>query len=269
MKGETAMALDSSVPRTRRAVLAASAAAVAATVAQALGRPSQALAGVDGDVVLGTSNSAATPTSISNMANGNTVFQASSSASGIGVGGFSNTWRGVAGESGSDVGVFGYSSTGTGVVGQADNTSFATKAKTGVYGKATLDANSRAIWGTAYAGRGVFGEATSGLGVRGFAQSGVGLSGEATTGYALRTTGRVRFDQSAGSATIAAGTSTKIVTPGVDLTSTSTVVATLNGDPGSAAAVKWVGINTTANTFTIYLTANAGVSVKVSWLVLG
>ena len=89
------------------------------------------------------------------------------------------------------------------------------------------------------------------------ATGGVGLSGEATTGYALRTKGRVRLDQSAGQATITSGTSSVVVTPGIDLTATTAVVATLNGDAGGSTAVKRVAINATANTFTIYLTGNA------------
>jgi hypothetical protein len=59
------------------------------------------------------------------------------------------------------------------------------------------------------------------------------------------------------------------VTPGIDLTSTSTVIATLNGDAGGSTAIKRVAINATTNAFTIYLTANATASVKVAWLVLG
>ena len=91
----------------------------------------------------------------------------------------------------------------------------------------------------------------------------------ATTGYALRTSGRVRLDKSAGKARIASGTSGVVVTPGLDLTSASAVVATLNGNAGGSTAVKRVAINATANTFTIYLTANAIANVNVAWIVLG
>jgi hypothetical protein len=48
----------------RRAVLAAAAGAAAATVIAAIERPSKALAGTDGDVVLGAENYATTPTEI-------------------------------------------------------------------------------------------------------------------------------------------------------------------------------------------------------------
>ena len=95
------------------------------------------------------------------------------------------------------------------------------------------------------------------------------MLGEATTGYALQTVGRVRLDKSAGLATIASGSSTVTVTPGIHLTTTSAVIATLQSNAGGATAVKRVAVNATNNTFTIYLTANSSALVKVAWLVLG
>ena len=50
-------ATDTITPRSRRAILAGALGAVAASVAHALGRPAAVRAGVDGDVVLGASNS--------------------------------------------------------------------------------------------------------------------------------------------------------------------------------------------------------------------
>ena len=196
---------------------------------------------------------------------------------------FSNGGPGVFAASGGDgvaASVGRGNSASTGVLGYSGTGNLpAAKAKTGVFGQATQDASSRGVWGyspaghgvrgEATTGRGVHGQATTGLGVRGFATSGVGLSGESSTGYALRTLGRVRLDQSAGQATIASGTSSVVVTPGIDLTATSAVVATLNGDAGGSTAVKRVAINATANTFTIYLTANATATVKLAWIVLG
>jgi hypothetical protein len=46
------------------------------------------------------------------------------------------------------------------------------------------------------------------------------------------------------------------------------VVATLQGSAGGTTTVHRVAINATADTFTIYLTANASVNVKVAWLLL-
>jgi hypothetical protein len=169
---------------------------------------------------------------------------------------------------------------GTGVLGTADNAPVpAAKPKTGVYGQATQDSTSRGVWGYSPAGLGVYGEsssgravqgvASSGIGVRAASSSGTGCYATSTTGYALRTDGKVRLDKSSGVATIASGASSVAVTPGIDLTATSAVVATLNGSAGGSTVVKRVAINATTNAFTIYLTANSTAAVKVAWLVLG
>jgi hypothetical protein len=70
-------------------------------------------------------------------------------------------------------------------------------------------------------------------------------------------------------ATIASGHNSVTVTPGTDLLSTSAVVATLQGNPSGTAMVKSVAVNATADTFTIYLTANATAAVTVAWHVFG
>jgi len=151
---------------------------------------------------------------------------------------------------------------GTGVIGTSGSDAFpppAAKADTGVYGYSAHNASSRGVWG----------QSGSGQGVRGQATSGAGLYGTATTGYALQTSGRVKLDKSAGKATIASGQSSVVVTPGIDLTSSSAVVATLNGNAGGSTTVKRVAIDATANTFTIFLTVAATASVSVAWIVLG
>ena len=167
-------------------------------------------------------------------------------------------------------GVFGFSGPGlnppaaladVGVFGYAIDT---TNAR-GVYGQSTI---GRGVHGQATSGRGVYGQASSGYGVRGFASSGSAVYGEATTGFAIRSMGRIRLEQSAGKATIASGTSSVVVTPGIDLTTTTAVIATLNGNAGGSVAVKRVAIDTAADTFTIFLTANSTASVSVAWLVI-
>ena len=138
------------------------------------------------------------------------------------------------------------------------------------------------MYGETTVGQGVRGVATSGYGVRGVVSSGIGASGYATTGTAVLATsanpkvgtalqaiGKVKFDKSVGIATIAVGTSSATVTPGIDLTATSAVVATLQGGAGGTTSVRCVTVNATADTFTIYLTANATVAVKVAWHVFG
>src|SRR5262245_5283056 len=211
-------------------------------------------------------------------------------ANGTGVFAHSDTQQGLFAQSdaldgawcyGPETGVVGWSPVKTGVVGYSGQGLAPPQpiVDVGVYGFAADSASAigvlgnsvtgRGVQGQATSGLGVRGEATSGLGVRGVATSGVGLSGQATTGYALRTTGRVRLDKSAGKATIASGASTVVVNPGIDLTSTSVVIATLNGNAGGSTAIKRVALDTTANTFTIHLTANSTASVSVGWLVLG
>ena len=314
------MTVDTSTPRTRRAVIAASLGAVAALAAHAAGRPLPVRA-ADGDpVAVGGEYTSTSVTQIS-IATGTAIRGVSSNGTGLagngtsaGVNGTSSAGQGVSGASVSGHGVVGTSNSTTGsfgvyglgnsigvrgtgngatypgMLGQSvgNNTGVhghsglgtppASPAKTGVFGQADQDSASRGVWGQSAGGRGVngisttgrgvHGQATSGLGVRGYATSGVGLSGEATTGYALRTMGRVRLDKSAGQATINSGNVSVTVTPGIDLTSTSAVVATLNGNAGGSTAVKRVAIDTTANTFTVHLTANATATVKVAWIVL-
>jgi len=60
------MAGDSTVPRTRRTLLAAALGAGAATIASAIRTPAIVRAGVDGDVVLGGDNTASNRTVVTN-----------------------------------------------------------------------------------------------------------------------------------------------------------------------------------------------------------
>jgi hypothetical protein len=193
-----------------------------------------------------------------------------STGSGVGVHGGASTGDGVQGRAQTGTGVRGTSVSNTGVIGYSGNLQDTPTAlaDTGVYGYAVDTNSAKGVLGVSLSGRGVQGQASSGLGVRGFATSGVGLSGEATTGYALRTTGRVRLDKSAGKATIGAGSSSVVVNPGTDLTSTTVVIATLNGNAGGSTTIKRVALDTAANTFTVYLTANSTALVAIGWLVL-
>ena len=157
-------------------------------------------------------------------------------------------------------GVVGRSNTDyTGVMGGSGLVGPQVQAKTGVYGYAIQDSSSR----------GVYGRSNAGTGVRGYATTGVGVSAQATTGYALRTDGRLRFDKSGGIATIAAGTSSIVVNPGIDLSTGTAVVATLQGSAGGTTNVLRVVVNATANTFEVFLTANTVGSVKVAWFAFG
>ncbi|OGN87316.1 MAG: hypothetical protein A2X23_05600 [Chloroflexi bacterium GWC2_73_18] len=114
------------------------------------------------------------------------------------------------------------------------------------------------MYGRSTAGRGAFGQATSG----------VGVWGATVSGYALRASGRVTFDDASGTATITAGTKSKTVTPGFDLTTSTKVLVTLLGNPGGSTVVQRVAVNATTDTFTVYLTADATASTKFAWFVI-
>jgi hypothetical protein len=208
------------------------------------------------------------------------------STNSLGVSGTSPNGSGVSGSSGIGYGVFGHSNatnragtTGqsdgdsTGVLGMSGSPVPDAPAKTGVYGEAAQDSTAKGVWGKSNGGRGVYGQATSGQGVRGYASTtGTALYGSTAglkKGVALRTVGRVAFDHCVGTATIASGQKSVVVTPGIDLLSTSTVVATIQGNPSGTMTVRSVAVDATADTFTIYLTANATVAMTVAWHVFG
>jgi hypothetical protein len=125
---------------------------------------------------------------------------------------------GVIGNSTGGIGVKGQSSTGTGVFGTTDG-----------------GTDSSAVFGFAnHAGIGVLGTSTTGIGVRAGSDAGTGLevAGHdgatitASGGVGLRVNGPVEFSQ-AGKGTVPAGKGSVAVT-GLDLTSDSAAVATLN-----------------------------------------
>jgi hypothetical protein len=202
--------------RSRRALLAGALGGIGAWAASAIGRSSPVCAGVDGDVVLGTDNTATLVTSITNNSTTSTVFAAFSTSgvglwgssssnkgvygfsnSSIGVNGYSNSYYGVlgqsgssagvggisgssigvAGTSGSSIGVQGYSTAtdqpaslgwtagnSTGVQGASGGSLPAAKAKTGVFGYAAQDSNSKGVWGESPSGLGVYGKTSTGYG---------------------------------------------------------------------------------------------------------
>jgi hypothetical protein len=184
-----------SKPRSRRALLAGALGGLGALVASAVGHAGPVRAGVDGDVVLGAPNSATTTTKIQNTANNEAVLWGAStsgvavygsSSSGVGVNGTSASNAGVQGSSDSYYGAYGYSTSHVGVWGenfasdQPASLGFSgnnwtgvqgysgvgspppAKAKTGVFGYAAQDSNSRGVVGESPAGRGIHGVATTG-----------------------------------------------------------------------------------------------------------
>jgi hypothetical protein len=178
------MAVDSTTPRTRRAILASGLAAAAAAT---LGRAQPVSAHDADDVQLGAANYATSPTQVINTTPGLAAVVGTSagigvngdsnsdtgvygtSVSGLGVYGTSHTYFGVAGYSVSSTGLQGYSdaadkpaalslsagnSTGLqGYSGPAGSLPPA-PAKTGVYGYAAQDATAVGVRGTSTVGRG-------------------------------------------------------------------------------------------------------------------
>jgi hypothetical protein len=166
----------------------------------------------------------------------------------------------------------------TGVLGYAGGLVVApSQPKTGVYGRADADAGSRGVHGDSPAGRGVYGQATTGQGISGQAATGTAgyfstpkpLAG-VHTGFALRAVGRVKLDRCAEIALISPASDRVTVSPGIDLASSTSVVATLQGDAGGAT-VAGVAVNTSADSFTIILTgpSTAASNIKVAWHAFG
>jgi hypothetical protein len=285
------MAIDTTAPRTRRALLAGGLAGLATFVASALGRPAPAYAGTDGDVVLGATNNATTTTTIRTTTDSGPAMWVDS-VDGHGIWGSSKSRYGVGGYSESDYGVLASSLTHSAVAAESGATAnaaiyarstgestavlgFSGKTwplpavppKTGLYGYAIQDSDSRGVHGRSTVGRGVFGQATSGLGVRGYATSGVGVSAEATTGYAIRSAGRIRFDKASGVATIKAATASVPVPVDVDLTSASFVLLTPRGNLGGRSL--WYTVDLANDRFTIRVSSAVSSDLKVGWMVLG
>ena len=163
------MALDSTTPRTRRAILAGALGAAAAVGIDAVARPAPAEA-VVAYVQLGgnsAANTATSTTQISNSTADDNAFEAYATGGGMGVYAASDSWIGVFGDSGSGIGVAGTSgaadkaavsghSSGdsTGVFGISGVGSPAAVAKSGVYGYASQDYASVGVRGASTTGRG-------------------------------------------------------------------------------------------------------------------
>jgi hypothetical protein len=226
------MAADITTPRTRRALLGAAAGAVGAAVIGGLAAPQRALAaGNDGSPILVGSQffDVRSLTILSNSNNNNDVFDASTTGSGTAIYGSSGSGSGVYGQSTSGVGISGYSGSATAVRGDSPT--------------------GTAVWGVT----------TSGTALQGTA----GQPG----GKALHTSGRISADQVSGVAIIAAGTTSKTLTPGVDVVGASFVLLTPMANLSGRDL--WFTKNTTADTITIHLSSARTKPTKVAWLLLG
>jgi hypothetical protein len=192
------MSTELTAPRSRRALLAAAAGAAAATVVAALDRPAAVLAGVDGDVVLGASNTSLGTTAIVGGSPGIVVLEA----------------RGAAARDADSIAIHAMihhsadeaERAGIAILGEAN------AAGIGVEGTALRGV---AVMGTsATTGTGVHGDSYDGTGVDAYSAYGTAVAADGTRGTAihasswkgsaLKVHGKVRLNRS-GRATVRAG----------------------------------------------------------------
>jgi hypothetical protein len=253
--------------RSRRELLAAAAGGVLALVATAIGRPLPTRAADGEAMVVGGEYTSTTVTRITTATSRGTAIRGNSD-SGIAIHGVSGSYVGVWGESTSVMGVRGISTSASGVAGSSASGAGITgdsASGPGVGGQSPVVG----VHGNSAPGVAVRGDTVSGFGVYGRADSGTGLYGSSASSYALHTKGRLRFDRAGSIATVAAGARSVVVTPGFDLTANTKVLATLQGSAGGVTTIHRVSVNAAADTFTIYLTANAARAVHVAYLVIG
>jgi hypothetical protein len=208
------MSLDTTVPRSRRALLAAALGVGVATVANALGRPTPVRANDPNDVVLGTYNWAPTRTVIASDAddgvagsssgsNMSGVYGVNSNADGYGVFGRNQSHEATGYLGGPDVGAHGGGSfagvtgesSGWGVIGSSESGG-------GVFGM-----SGQVAWVVEPANAGVWGVAennAASVGVYGYSSGGTGGRFGTSTGTALQVVGKAKFDR-AGKVTIKKG----------------------------------------------------------------
>jgi hypothetical protein len=284
------MSVESSAPRSRRAVLAAALGGLGAVVVSRFATPESAKA-ADGDAVLvGTARTGATETSITVSGAANAI--AGSSDTGTGLRGSSTSLLTV-----DDPTVAGHS---TGVLGTAgDATDVATNTgETGVYGFSNTSFNSNGIWGDSLQGTGIFGTGDTGVygagywglyaigriavmgdgssldtGVYGFAgdvvaptpPAGVGVQASAATTaqVALNVTGKARFSRSGRTSVTSGHYSKKVTMAGV--TTSSYIIATLQT---RRTGVYVHAVVPAAGYFTIYFNKTVSSTTYVGYLVI-
>ena len=230
----------------RRSILVAAASAVGALIAAPLGRVSEVRAADPNDVVLGADNTAATSTKITSTGEYRPAVTGVGGPGASGVYGISVTHApDDAGANDFTAGVRGDSDSWTGVLGTG----------------------RRGVMGSGEA-TGVGGGSDTGVGVDASSNTGTAMRAQVSPGgTALQAIGPVRFSTS-GLATIRAGRVSVTVNPGVRVTGSSKVLATLQTPAGGSIAVRRVARSTTTNRIVIYLTATARQTCSVAWFVI-
>jgi len=290
------MSVESSAPRSRRAVLAAALGGLGAVVVSRFVTP-EAVKAADGDAVLvGGSHTGGTPTAITTGGAVNAI--AGISDTGTGLRGASTSIDpivypdppGTPPDPGNATGVLG---TAGDTTNMADNTG-----ETGVFGYANLSIYSNGVWGESIDGTGVYGTGDTGVwgaggwwgvygigrigvmgdvfadstGVYGFAgdaqaptpPAGVGVQATAAAGLiALNVTGKAKFSRSGRTSFAATKYSKKVTMAGV--TSSSYVIATLQS---KRTGIYVQSVVPAAGYFTIYLNKAVSSTTYVGYLVI-
>ena len=168
--------MASSVPSesmapSRRALLAGALGGIGAWAASVVGQARPVRAEGEIMVVGGTYDTVESTTRLRDTVNGATVFWAHNSLNGTAVRAESKDGFGLVANSGSKAAVFATSSSALGVIGfsgtstgiQGSSGSLPNpRAKTGVYGTASVDSSSKGVWGNSAKGHGIHGQADSG-----------------------------------------------------------------------------------------------------------
>lgn len=285
------MSIETSAPRSRRAVLAAALGGVGAVIASRLATPGAVSAADTDPVLVGGSFTGTLTTSLASTAAG-----AALAVTGVGQGVTGQTPDGIGlwGAStdtvpvvdftaaGHRTGIVGVTGTGTGI---ANNTG-----EVGIYGFSDLSGNSTGVWGDTGSGYGVLGTGyvgvygngaigvvgdvnVTGTGVYGFVGSGfppvppVGVAVQATAATtaqtALNVSGKAKFSRS-GRTRILAGHSARRINM-VGVTTSSYILATLQT---RRAGVYVHAVVPAAGYFTIYLNKNVSAATYIGYLVI-
>lgn len=291
-------------PHSRRSLLLGAAGALTGWLGLRGAKPAAA---ADGDPVkLGRRNVASTSTRIANASEGETALRVNAAGSGAialdglsphgtGVHGYSRDGNGVSGESvfgtavsghsieAGSTAVSGDSSAGVGVqggsrssVGVQGNSQFGVAVQGG-----NISETRPAVSGWAQNGQtGVMGRSTAfdefdeipspkHVGVYGVADrpENIGVLARSLDGRALVAKGRVRFTTS-GTAVVPDGASEVSVSPDFKVVGSAKILATPQGDPGTAATVHFVEVDATANAFTIHMTEAVATATPISWFLV-
>lgn len=280
------MSIDTTVPRTRRAIIAGGFGALLGTIGLSA-KPAVVRAGTDGDVVLDATNTAAATTIINGngddpvfrVANGDEDAVQAISANGVGLlGGSGDT--SFPSPIAASTGVFGISVTGHGVYGASDSGAgvYAANNASTVAAIVAEGDPGTAIHGHAHAGpvppspglTGIYGSATSGHGIRGEATTGIGVKAVATSGAALDVAGRAVFSRS-GRASLPANAKFVDVTVPGGLTANANVLATLQIKRAKVHVLAARPNQPSAGKVRIYVSdvASTTESTPIAWFVLG